>query len=278
MNQNNFESNCTRLDDLGKQLGELKSTSEKVQIIIVMADLAVFALLWFLTPIPNWVIVVGCPLTTGAAYWIALRSPWFRSALRFFENGIELAHCGNRNVFFYDSLTSVSSKTQDHHHKGIYIGTKVEMEFRTDNPPRWLNYQCDFQRGSKKQAVIHQVLDHCSQGVQKGLCAKLENEGELVWTPNVSMTMNGLQLVDSAFDTTRLLLFEEIDDWNLEGDLLKIWKTGDGLPSIAIPSNVPNFAPMFALFCRMKDYFQQHDVVEAAVVEAEHTTPELVNG
>jgi hypothetical protein len=233
--------------DFGEQLGSTSSIPEYIQASIGIGSLAVFMSLWMLN-VASVIVLAGgtCCLAVGL-YLIARRIPALRSSLTIYEHGLEMVVQGTATSFAYDQLTSLSAKLTDHLVNHQYIGTRAKIEFFVEGRFKAYTYDGEFRRDKPDHQLIMLAVEASSQAIQRRLLAELERDGTVRWRDNASLTADGILLTDSL-NNSRLIPFNEIGDWKIVDNDLKIWKAGDALPCLVLANDAPNFAPLYGLF------------------------------
>ena len=179
--------------DFGPLLGELKSTSERVQVIICLAGLVPFGTLWFLGIASTPVLFVGMFGTIVIGHLVSLRLPFLRSHAHVHENGMELNIRGKEYAFEYNSLTCISSKHIEHVTKYGYVGTRFEWSFEIDGSFQHIFYEGECHRAKQTAETVALAEKKCSEGVERRLLAELKQQGELEWRKNVFLTPTGYE-------------------------------------------------------------------------------------
>ena len=241
-------STGTENHEYGKLLGELRSASQKVQIAICLVGLGPFALLWLAGEIGPLVMVAGVLVTIGLGYVVSTRLPMLRSIAHVHENGITLDVRGKKSSFDYASLAGISCKHTHHVNKYGYIGTIFEWEFELEGKIKSSQYQGEYHQQKKTAETVSLAEQKCSEGVEKRLLNQLKADGELAWRHDVFLTHAGLEIVDGPNVEPREIRFDEIEDWKIKDNELKIFRRGDALPCFRLSNDSRNFIPMYGLF------------------------------
>jgi hypothetical protein len=245
--------------ELGELIGTVKAVSEGKQIAIVVAAILLQTPLWFVDGFPAIAIIPIVGAIVLGAYFAMRKIPYFRSFMHVHSNGIELEAKGQGKQFLYESIESFCCKQTDHKQNGGYIGSKMDFTFDLSHPDFQQRYSCDFRIGSATHSLIDGVIARISEGVQTRLCAELESKGEIVWTNGVSLTMEGLKREDARFENGQTVRFEEIDEWRVEDNQLKVFKKDSAFPCFMFGNDTRNFIPMLAQFSTMLAYFKAAD-------------------
>ncbi len=237
--------------DLGQQLGRLKSTSETKQMAIVAVSLLGWGALWQLGIINGFTFFVGNLSTIIGIYLLLLN--FAGDALYLFERGLELRVKGKSTVFGFEEITSIAAKHTHHYMRHTYVATKAELTFEVEGRFTNFGFQCDYRRNDSKEQLIELVLQQCSEAVQHRLLAKLQAEGEVLWTDNVYLTESGVKIVD-ATEVSRLVPFGDIEEMKMRDNQLNIWKRGDAMPFMVLSNEATNFVPLLGLFRKLTTY------------------------
>jgi hypothetical protein len=232
---------------LGRKLGSKSSIPDSIQAAICLGVLVVFAALWQLKIVSVSVLMGGTIAGAVALLVIAHRIPSLRTCITVYENGLETMVHGKSAVFAYDQLTSLVAKETDLVANLQYVRTTTRIEFFVDGRLTPYIYDFEFRRGSRKELLALLVMNKCSEAIERRLLAQLERDGAVRWRDNVSLTAEGLLLADPV-SASRLIPYQEIGDWKIDFNDLKIWKANDALPCLVMNNAAPNFIPLFNLF------------------------------
>src|SRR5262245_22147446 len=231
----------------GQKLGHLRTVPESIQYALGGSAVVLFVILWQLDIVSVRMAQAATVVITVAIFGIMHCVPALRSSLTIYEHGLETVVQGKSLAFAYDQLDSVAAKFTDHKLNHQCVGIRARIEFFVDGQLSPYVHQCDFRRGSHKERLISLAIDKCSQAIQRRLLAELDREGFVRWRNNIALCADGLLIVDSASDL-RLIPFQEIVEWKIADNTLKIWRAKEALPCVAMGNESPNFVPLFRLF------------------------------
>ena len=249
---------------LGERVGELRSTSESVQKFACLVGIGAGVAAGAVTEFSAFVIL---PVTIGVAaslYFLAKRLDRFSSCLRVYEHGATLNDRGKHYRFCYADVESMRVVHQHHMMKNNYIGSRVQYEMTIAGQVRPLRCDLEYHREKPSRQTIDAFSALTSTAQQQPLSARLEAEGQLRWTDDLYLTLDGLRVVDSAGTTLRELDFQEIERWQIADNQLKFFKAGDGLPCLVTSIDHPNFHAIGMLFASLHECYAQHDQAAAA--------------
>jgi len=233
--------------DFGQQLGSTSSIPEYIQAAIGIGALVLFMTLWMLNVASVIVLAPGTCGLAVALYLVARRIPALRSSLTIYEHGLEMIIQGTPSAFRFDQINSIAAKYTHHKLNHQYIGTRARIEFFVDGRFSPYIYDGEFRRDKRRDQLLPLAIEKCSQAIQHRLLVELEREGAVAWRDNASLTPDGIMLTDSM-NNFRLIPFNQISEWKIVDNDLKIWKAGEALPCLVLANDTPNFAPLFSLF------------------------------
>ena len=254
------DASATSTDNLGEQIGLLKSTSETKQVAIIVVSLLSWGFIWQLQMIGSFVLIFGCLATMIGLYLLSLN---FGDSLHIFKQGLELRQNGKTVVFAFDEVTSFSAKHTHHCLRHTYVATKSQLTFQLEDGLAVFGFECDYRRNDSKEQLIQLVLEQCSGAVQLRLLAKLTADGEVLWTDNVYLAQGGLKIVDTVA-APRIIPFADIEELQMKDNQLKIWKSGDAMPFMVLPNDTSNFVPLLGLFRKLTAFSHEINGSEAA--------------
>ena len=249
------------LQELGPSSGVLESVSESLQQGICICGLVVgaggsYGLSLLGIDVSFSVCVSTSFVLVLVAYGVSLRLPLFRRQLHCHEAGLRLVQGGKETAFRYDQLTAFERNLRHYQVKRGYPDSTVNFDFRVEGIGVPLHYDGDYKQGSAVENVIARIIDHCERAVQKRLMRQLESEGEIRWTPHVSLTLEGLR-IDSPGQAPSQLDFDDIDGWKWKKNELHVYRIGDVLPCLRLPGDQPNFSIVLSLVVLIWE--QYHD-------------------
>lgn len=241
-------STGTENHEYGQLLGELRSASQKVQIAVCLAGSVPFAFLWLAGDMSPLVMIVCVFAAIGLGHVLSTRLPMLRSIARIYENGISLDVRGKKTSFDYAALSGISCKHTHHMSKYGYVGTVFEWDFELEGKIKSIHYQGEYHQQKKTAETVSIAQQKSSEGVEKRLLNQLKADGELAWRYDVFLTHSGLKIIDGPNVEPREIRFDEIEDWTIKDNELKIFRRGDALPCFRLSNDTRNFIPMYGLF------------------------------
>ena len=249
--------------ELGNSLGQLKSTTEGLQKIVcgiaVMGGIA-SGFASGAGDVGSVAILIPVTLLlAGVIYFAAKRIKRFSDHLELFEHGLQLTLHGKSHRFRFSDVEQFRISETHHVINGGYAGTRANIEIALEGQLRPI--KCDFECHQAKPTgqLISQVNQRLANAVRDRLSVQLERDGQLRWSPNVYLTMDGLKIADDPGSPDREIAMEQIDRWEAAGNQLRFWKQDEGMPFLVMPIDVPNVNAIGELFASLHACYRQQD-------------------
>ncbi|MGB7328808.1 MAG: hypothetical protein WBD31_28275 [Rubripirellula sp.] len=258
---------------LGEPIGQVSSTSEKVQLVLLggCLGMGLLASVTVSLPVPLLVWLFAGIAVAFALQAVAAKAPRFCSTLTVFEHGVQIAKpAAPVKTFSYQNVTQYQMTVTEHHSKvatrDVYVGSRADFRIYLADSFTPVLFNLEFDRRKESGNLIDQVSLKLCDAIELNLMRQLDEAGELPLNENVVMTLDELQITDPRFGTKRTIALDAIGEFRSSFEsTLMLTKRGDGLPLIELKTDYPNFYPTLSLLCRLHKTYtdQQDDAIDA---------------
>ena len=253
----------------GNKLGEISSTSETFQVIACLGFLgaAIGGSFFYYADVPLFgVVIVGALLATVACL-VGKHVKGFRTRLAVYEDGLEIDIKNKNYRFPYADVDQYSIQHMHHYSRvgssDIYVGTRATFEFLIAGKYSVISCDIEYHRDKASGKTVEMVTDRLCDAVELKLSQQLDSEGTIPLSPGVSLTMDGLTVVEPLGAEQRIPL-EVIGSWKSTEGQIHLTKKDEGLPFLSLPTSGKNFVPAFSLLAKMHHQFTKVQDVDPA--------------
>lgn len=236
---------------MGEKIGQLRSTSETMQMGILFGAIALWGLLWSVGLFGPILALVGLFLTIVGFYSLALL---MGSKLEVFEEGFSISDDGKPFPIGYEELKSIAVKTGEHRINGVHVGSRAEFTFERERGRPWFRYECDYRPGDAKEKLFGELIRRCSEAIQTKLLDEMNERGMVRLTDEASMSSQGFLLQRPGADAPLVVPFAEIEDVQIRDNELRLCTRDDAdRPFYTQQNDSRNFIPLYDLLCNFCD-------------------------
>ncbi|WP_145416508.1 hypothetical protein [Planctomycetes bacterium K23_9] len=255
--------------DFGPSLGVIESTSEKVQLVICgVAVVTGFAASMLKeSPTVMFATVLGIGLAVFVCYLVCKKTRRFSERLEVFPEGVRLNLRGTEDAFRFTDLREFKISETDHHANGMYIGTRARLHFVIDGRIRPISCELEHKRHKSTGGVMARLAESSVAAIRNHLSSVLESEGELLWTPEVYLTMDALRIHDGPNGNVRSIPIEDITQCTVADNQMKFAKCGEAMPFLVLSTDHVNFFSIAELFRSLHACYRQEESVASASSE-----------
>jgi hypothetical protein len=196
---------------------------------------------------------VGLGICAFAA--IMLWRNWMHVFLQ--ELGIREYRQGCGRTLRYDLVDRITYTSLRIFMHGSYIHTvqKVAFEAKDQEGPPLVSTrifkESEGLSARETRTALTEARDRVSGLLADQMLKRVQRQGSLEWTPQVRITMAGLEIADrnGRWETAE---WRRIDRYEIQDGTLHIWLADEAAATLKISSGHPNFYPALALVHRLR--------------------------
>lgn len=214
-------------------------------------------------------MIAACFALTAS--FLLPRIPRLSQRVDVHAEGAVLNLYGKNWRFRYDTVDKLTVSKEGRKHRnrggenGPHVATLYHLQFKMTGGESFVA-ELESRRAQKSEKVVNSLIQKLHQAIRMRMMEHLESGNEVAWTPNVSLTMDGL-LVRRPGESPWRLPLGQIETCQLTDEGLKLFGDDGTRPMLIIDKDQPNFVPAMELFSGL------HQVHHAD--SSMHRTPEL---
>jgi len=253
-----FKNSAEQEPDLGRVILEQKIRSGTIGNAIFLLIVALPLMLVILAePAPIGIrlvfFTVGLGLTVFTL-WMLWRH-WMRVYLH--EHGIREFRQGRGRSLLYEQVDQLIYSSLRIFMNGLYIHTIQKLALKSDSmpdPPLVCTHifkEADGRAPAEARTPVVEVRDSVSRALAARLAKALSRENSLEWTEGLRVSATGLE-ISEANGAWELVEWQRVNKAAIGYEILSMWVDADVKPRLQVPTNIPNFYPIWLLITQLR--------------------------